>query len=166
MLTKTISLRDFTVINLNSPVSGHRAILLIIGVEIIHFVKNNNCFKRPFGCQAVSQLHHRTIILFAISAKSQKLFVNRYNQAFFTNSCQKPAISLWYYDYYAIYQLPSLAIKPVTPTILIILAILKQLDKIEASALTPSKPRNKKPVTFKLCFKWPNGSSTFCLRSL
>jgi hypothetical protein len=33
MLTKTISLRDFTVINLNSPVSGHRAILLIIGVE-------------------------------------------------------------------------------------------------------------------------------------
>ncbi len=33
MLTQTISLRDFTVINLNSPVSGHRAILLIIGVE-------------------------------------------------------------------------------------------------------------------------------------
>ncbi len=76
------------------------------------------------------------------------------------------AISLRYYDYYAIYQLPSLAIRSVTPTILIILAILKQLDKIEASALTPSKPRNKKPVTFKLCFKWPNGSSTFCLRSL
>ena len=38
--------------------------------------------------QAVSQLHHRTIILFAISAKLQKLFINRYNQAFFTNSCQ------------------------------------------------------------------------------
>ncbi len=77
-----------------------------------------------------------------------------------------PAISLWYCDYYTIYQLPSLAIKPATPTILIILAILKQLDKMEASALTPSKPRNKKPVTFKLCFKWPNGSSAFCLRSL
>ena len=76
------------------------------------------------------------------------------------------AISLWYYDYYAIYQLPSLTIKPVTPTILIILAILKQLDKIEASALTPSKPRNKKPVTFRLCLMWPNGSSTFYLRSL
>ena len=76
------------------------------------------------------------------------------------------AISLWYCDYYAVCQLPSLEIKPVTPTILIILAILKQLDKMEASALTPSKPRSKKPVTFKLCFKWPNGSSAFCLRSL
>ena len=42
----------------------------------------------PFDFQAVSQLHHRTIILFAISAKLQKLFVNRYNQAFFTNSWQ------------------------------------------------------------------------------
>jgi hypothetical protein len=42
--------------------------------------------NRPLDFQAVSQLHHRKNILFAISAKLQKLFVNRYNQAFFTNS--------------------------------------------------------------------------------
>ena len=38
--------------------------------------------------QAVSQLHHRTIILFAISAKLKKLFFNRHNEAFFTNFCK------------------------------------------------------------------------------
>ena len=36
----------------------------------------------------MSQLHHRTIILFAISAKLQNLVVNRYNQTIFTKSCQ------------------------------------------------------------------------------
>jgi hypothetical protein len=45
------------------------------------------------------------------------------------------------------YQLPSLAIKLVTPTILIILAMLKQLDRIDISALTPASPLNKKPCT-------------------
>ena len=44
--------------------------------------------NRSLHCQSVSQLHYRTIILYAISAKLQKLFVNRYNQAFYTNSCQ------------------------------------------------------------------------------
>ena len=75
------------------------------------------------------------------------------------------AFSLWYYNSYTIYQLPSLVIKPATPTILIILAILKQLAKTEASALTPSKPRKRKLSTFKFRFICPNGSSTFCLRS-
>ena len=83
---------------------------------------------------------------------------------FSQTSVKISATSLWYYDYYAIYQLPSLAIKQVTPTILIILAMLKQLDRIDISALTPASPLNKKPLTFRLCLMWPNGSSTFCLR--
>ena len=85
---------------------------------------------------------------------------------FSQTSVKISAVSLRYSDFRAIHHPPSLVIKPATPTMLIILAILKQLDKIEASALTPARPRNKKPLTFKLCFIWPNGSSTFCLRSV
>ena len=40
------------------------------------------------------------------------------------------------------------------------------LSSMETVELTPSSPRNKKPVTPRLYFIWPNGSSTFCLRSV
>ena len=44
--------------------------------------------------------------------------------------------------------------------------MLKQLDSIDISALTPSSPRNKKPPAFRLCLICPKGNSDFCLRSL
>jgi len=57
-----------------------------------------------------------------------------------------------HYNANAVFQLVSFAINPVTPIMLIILAILKQLANRDVSALTPSRPRNKKLSTFKLCF--------------
>ena len=50
-----------------------------------------------------------------------------------------------------IFQPASLAINPETPIILIIRAMLKQLDRIDISALTPASPRNRKLPTFRLC---------------
>jgi hypothetical protein len=87
-------------------------------------------------------------------------------EPFLQTSDKISAADLQYHDSHATYHPPSLVIKPPTPIILIILVILKQLDNTDASALTPSRPRKRKLPTFKLCLIWPNGSSTFCLRSL
>jgi len=52
------------------------------------------------------------------------------------------------------------------PSIVIILAILKQVDNKDISAFTPAKPLSKNEPAFKLLFIWPNGNSTLHLRFL
>ena len=116
--------------------------------------------------QAVSQLYHRTFIIFTISVKSQNLFIARQREDFFTKVGQNIDCFLCWYDFHTIHHPPSCVTKSATPTMLIILTMSKQLHKIDASALTPARPRNKKSATFKLCFICPNGNSAFCLRSL
>jgi len=50
------------------------------------------------------------------------------------------------------------------PTRVIILAMLKPVDKRESSALTPFLPLSKNCPAPKFRFMWPKGNSTFCFR--